>query len=303
MSEQNGNDQELDQQDGEHEELQESGAESTDESTDSSGESGSDEPGDTDSEAVEEDAGAGSESQSSDDEVGDQPADEEQASDTDPEAEQLAAALAAATASSQQPALPLNDAAPDAPVSALAAVVAAAAVSDIPAEAPVAAPTARATSVTTTKPVPVKVDVKTQQADLKLQLIVDRLQQYAEKMATNKLLTVAVGKEQQQSLWAAIQQTLKLEGPEFIRAYGVLLDFFAEHRTTIFSDKYIYRNFAEAAISTNEKKVFNRMLNLLVATCDKATRRLGLEQVDLEKTLADIRDTGIQQRVAEFYQI
>jgi hypothetical protein len=303
MSEQNSNDQALDQQEGEHEELQESGAESTDQGSDQSDQSGGDESGDSDTQEGEADAGAGSESESSHDEVGDESADRHPDQDSDPEAEQLAAALAAATASSQQPAVPVNDAIPDAPVSALAAVVAAAAVSDIPAEAPVAAPAARAPSVTTSKPVPLKVDVKAQQADLKLQLIVDRLQQYAEAMAPNKVLTVAIGKAQQLSLWTAIQQTLKLEGAEFIRAYGVLLDFFAEHRTTIFNDKYIYRNFAEAAISANEKKIFNRMLHLLVATCDKATRRLGLEQVDLEKTLADIRDTGIQQRVAEFYQI
>lgn len=306
MSEQNGNDQQLDQAGERDEELQESSANPNDQGSDQSDQSSGDESGDSDSQEGEADAGTGSESESSDDEVGDESADRHPASDTDPEAEQLAAALAAATAQASQPPVPVNDTGAALEVAALAAAVAAPVepvVSDVPEQAPEAAPATRAPSVTASKPVPVKVDVAAQQAEIKLQNIRDRLTGYAEAMAPNKVLTATVGKDQQKSLWEAIQQTLRLEGAEFIKAYGELLDFFAKHRTTLFNDRYIYRFFAEAPLSSADRKNFSRLLNLLVATSDKATRRLGLEQVDLNRTLTDIRDTAIQQRIAEFYQI
>jgi hypothetical protein len=218
--------------------------------------------------------------------------------DTDPEAEQLAAALAAAVAA-PQPTLQVNDA-PEVvePVAPVAPVG-----SDIPDAAPVAAPTDRAPSVSVLKPVPVKVDVKAQQAEIKFQLIVDRLTAYGAAMAPNAAVGEAEGKAQQLALWRVIEQVLKLEGAEFIKGFSLLLDFIAEHRTAHFSEKYAYRFFGPMALSAGDKRNFNRLLNLFIATADRATRRMGLEQVGLHASLAGIRDTGIQQRVAEFYQI
>lgn len=252
--------------------------------------------GDEASEEGEADTGAGSDSESSDEGVG--KVDEE---DTlaDEEREQLAAALAAVTAPTAATTVApvVNDI--PAPAVLVAPVVA-----DIPEAAPVAAPAERAASVSLPQtPIPVRVDVKTQQADIKLQLIQDRLTEYAAAMAPNAAISVADGKVQQLNLWKVIDQVLKLEGPEFIRAYSMLLDFVAEYRTAHFSDKYVYRFFGEVALSAEAKKNFNRLLHLLVATSDRATRRLGLDQVDLPRTLAGIRDTAIQQRIAEFYQI
>ncbi|MNL90183.1 hypothetical protein D3C87_2210500 [compost metagenome] len=65
----------------------------------------------------------------------------------------------------------------------------------------------------------------------------------------------------------------------------------------------MYRYFAEMSMNSTARRNFDRMLNLLCATCDPATRRMGLQQVDLAATLAGFRDGAIQQRVTEFYSL
>jgi hypothetical protein len=249
--------------------------------------------GDEASETGEADTGTGSDSESSNEDLGE--GEGQDPDGTDADAKQLAAALAAAVAA-PQPTLQVNDAPevvePVAPEG-----------SDIPDTAPVAAPTERAPSVSVLKPVPVRVDVKLQQAEIKFQLIVDRLTAFSTAMAPNAAINETDGKAQQLALWKVIEQVLKLEGPEFIKGFAMLLDFIAEHRTTHFSEKYAYRFFGPLALSAGDKRNFNRLLNLFIATADRATRRMGLEQVGLQASLAGIRDSGIQQRVTEFYQI
>lgn len=241
-----------------------------------------------------EDAGTGSDSESSDDDLG-------EGSDQGPDAEaaQLEAALAAAATASQQPQESVNDAPevvePVAPVAQEG--------SDTPDEAPVAAPSERAPSVSVQRNTPVFANVKEQQAEIKFQLIIDRLTAFGKAMAPNAAISETDGKAQQLALWKVINQVLNLEGAEFIRGFALLLDFIAEYRTAHFSEKYAYRWFGPMAMSAGDKRNFNRLLNLFIATADRATRRLGLEQVGLEASIAGIRDTGIQQRIAEFYQI
>lgn len=247
-------------------------------------------------ETGEADAGTGSDAEPSDEYVGDVAGEEEPA--TDPEVGALSAALASAVAASQQPAVSVNDV-PQAVVVAAAHVV-----SDAPAFELQATPPTRAPSVTLTQtPLTVRTDVKAQQAGIKFQLIQDRLTEYAALMAPNAAITTTDGKAQQLNLWKVIKQTLELEGSEFLQGYSMLLDFVAQYRAKHFSDKYIYRFFGELTLSAGDKKNFNRLLHLFVATCDRATRRMGLEQVDLSRTLSGIRDTAVQQRIAEFYQI
>ncbi len=178
----------------------------------------------------------------------------------------------------------------------------AASVADAPNDTPVAAPHARIPSVTL-NPIPTKVDIKVQQDNLKLTIIASQLQDYATNMHPSKAMNAVDGKANQTALWRTIEMILKLEGPEFIKGYTMLLDWFSENRQGALNERYIYRYFADLTIPTNDRKNFNRILNLLVATADPATRRLGLEQADLTATLSGFRDGAIQQRVTEFYSL
>lgn len=175
-------------------------------------------------------------------------------------------------------------------------------VADAPNDTPVAAPAVRVKPVTL-NPIPVKVDVKTQQDNLKLTIIQANLDEYTKNMGPGQVVTATVGKVQQTALWRTIEQVLKLEGPEFLKGFELLLAWVAQNRTYALNDKNVYRFFGELSLSDVDRKNFNRLLNLLVATCDPATRLLGLQQVDLTATLEGFRNGAIQQRVAEFYSI
>lgn len=209
------------------------------------------------------------------------------------------AALAAVGQGTQEPEAPINDA-PETP--AEPAQQDNKSVADAPNDTPVAAPAARVAPVTL-NPIPVKVDVKTQQDNLKLTIIQANLDEYTKNMGPGQVVTATVGKVQQTALWRTIEQVLKLEGPEFLKGFELLLAWVAQNRSYAMNDKNVYRFFGELSLSEVDRKNFNRLLNLLVATCDPATRLLGLQQVDLTSTLAGFRNGAIQQRVTEFYSI
>lgn len=177
------------------------------------------------------------------------------------------------------------------------------AVADAPNDTPVAIQHARTPSVTLTPVAVTKAELKVQQNSLALTILANQLADYAKAMHPSQPMNATIGKTQQTILWRTIDAILKLEGPEFIKGYSMLLNFVNENRNGALNDRYIYRYFAELTIPNNDRKNFNRMLNLLSATADPATRRLGLEQADLAASLAGFRDGAIQQRVTEFYSL
>jgi len=177
------------------------------------------------------------------------------------------------------------------------------AVADAPNNTPVVTPHARIPSVTLAPVAVTKAEIKVQQNNLTLTILANQLADYAKAMHPSQPMTAIEGKTQQTILWRTIDAILKLEGPEFIKGYTMLLAFVHENRSGALNDRYIYRYFADLTIPNNDRKNFNRMLNLLSATADPATRRLGLEQADLTASLAGFRDGAIQQRVTEFYSL
>ncbi|MCO6704931.1 hypothetical protein [Streptomyces sp. CHB9.2] len=176
-------------------------------------------------------------------------------------------------------------------------------VADAPNDTPVAIQHARAPSVTLAPVAVTKEEIKVQQNNLTLTILANQLAEYAKTMHPSQPMTATIGKTQQTILWRTIDAILKLEGAEFIKGYTMLLAFVNENRDGALNERYIYRYFADLTMPNNDRKNFNRILNLLSATADPATRRLGLEQADLAASLAGFRDGAIQQRVTEFYSL
>lgn len=230
------------------------------------------------------------------------------AAGADQDAAQLEAALAAAAAAPGPVEVTGLDTAEEQPINDAPATPEAPAqqdnptVADAPASEPVVVRSARAPSVTLEQPL-TKAEVKVQQNNITLQLIADSLRNYTELMAPNVVANATTGKGQQLNLWKTIEKVLKLEGAEFIKGYGMLLGWVAENRKGALSERYMYRYFPELALGQADRRNFDRMLNLLTATADPATRRMGLQQVDLAATVAGFRDSAIQQRVTEFYSL
>lgn len=132
--------------------------------------------------------------------------------------------------------------------------------------------------------------------------LLNQLRVYAEQMAVGRPITVEEGTLQQANLWNTIKWVLKLEGAEFVRCYAKLLEFVLENRRGIFSERYAYRFFDSLRMATNERKNFERIMNLILTTCDPRTRALSLKQVDMRTTLGGLVDPLMQQRIAGFYQ-
>jgi len=131
----------------------------------------------------------------------------------------------------------------------------------------------------------------------------NRLAVYAEKMAVGLPTTVEEGSFQQVQLWNTIKWVLGLEGGDFVRCYSKLLEFVLANRRGIFSERYAYRFFENMKLPSNERKNFERIMNLLLATCDPRTRALSMRQIDMASTLGGMVDPLMQQRIVGYYQL
>lgn len=129
-----------------------------------------------------------------------------------------------------------------------------------------------------------------------------RLTAYSEMMAVGRPTTVEEGSLQQLNLWNTVKWVLGLEGGDFVRCYSKLLEFVLENRKGIFSERYAYRFFDSLKMSSSERKNFERIMNLLLTTCDPKTRALAMKQIDMRSTLSGLTDPLMQQRIAGFYQ-
>lgn len=134
-------------------------------------------------------------------------------------------------------------------------------------------------------------------------LLAQNLSQYAEHMMPGVPHPQGEGPQAQALLWRTIQSVLRQEGGEFTSAFTILLSFVHEHRKTMFNEYYVFRYFDQLSFSSEERKTFERFLNMLITVADPATRHLGLRQVDLNETLKGFADGNVQQRVAEYFTL
>lgn len=145
--------------------------------------------------------------------------------------------------------------------------------------------------------------VTVSQLEMKASIIEQNLANYAAVMAINSPVNAEEGAMQQTLLYSTIKQVLGLTGGDFTNQYSRLLEFVATHRDTMFSERYAYRFFEQVRVNQHERKNFERILNLLIATSVAGTRQLGLRQIDLQRTLEGIHDGDVQQRITEYYQV
>jgi hypothetical protein len=110
--------------------------------------------------------------------------------------------------------------------------------------------------------------------------------------------------QQQTALYRALTTLInKVEGEEFTRAWSWLLEQFVLYRQGVFAEKYVFRGFEDITLNEADRKAFQRLLNLVKATCDPRSRAVTLKQIDLTKTLElGVTEPG-RQRVLQFYGV
>ena len=148
------------------------------------------------------------------------------------------------------------------------------------------------------KPTPVTFN----QATMSREIIENNLADYAKTMAPNVPTSAETAATKQLMLYRTIQIVLRSTGGDFTQNLNLLLDFIAAHRQTLFAEIRAFRSMDIVRLPANERKNFERLLNLFIGTAVRETRALALKQVDLTRTVEGL-DAGAQQRVIEFYSI
>lgn len=140
------------------------------------------------------------------------------------------------------------------------------------------------------------------QADMSREIIENNLASYAKTMAPNVPVSAEQAATKQLSLYRTFQIVLRSTGGDFFKNMDLLLGFIAANRTTLFTEARAFRSMDQVRLPANERKNFERLLNLFIGTAARDTRVLALKQVDLTRSLVGL-DADTQQRVTEYYSI
>jgi len=131
--------------------------------------------------------------------------------------------------------------------------------------------------------------------------VVDIFERYAHDMLPSRIQTTDTIIVSQTALYNAIVQTLKLDGPAFTDTLNTLLSIIEENKKLAFSPYTLYRGFEHLKLNRDQRRFFERILNLFTTTSNPVTRNTTIKQVDVAATLEGIRDEQMSQKVISFY--
>jgi hypothetical protein len=138
--------------------------------------------------------------------------------------------------------------------------------------------------------------------DITRAAVTSQLERYVEEMALGRPISDQEGSANQYLLWVTIKNMVSLDGAEFAQTYATFLDIIAAHRQSAFSEKAVYRTFDGSRIHPGDERKMARFMNLALATADRATRLLGLRQVNLQSTFKDW-DHQLLMKMEAFYSL
>jgi len=132
-------------------------------------------------------------------------------------------------------------------------------------------------------------------------MLEENMAEYIEKMAAGRSHHGNEGELLQLKLYRTIQTILRLEGSEFTTAFGWLLSVVNSNRSGVFNERYIFRYFDAINLTNPERRNFERVVNMLITTCNPAMRSKSLKQVDIDATMQGFKNPAMHQRVTAFY--
>lgn len=180
-----------------------------------------------------------------------------------------------------------------------------------PAPTPQPAPQRPAPTVTPTQPAAapassfsVQIENLKAKGSLSEKALIQALENYIEQMRPGKPVSENDGAHHQYTLWRVIHGLIHQIPPEeFPKHWNLLLSLFAQNQGEgqVFHDRYVFRFSEYWSRAEAELDGFQRVLNLIKLTADPQTRKLGLKQVSLDRTLsAGFTEDG-RQKLLSFY--
>ena len=131
--------------------------------------------------------------------------------------------------------------------------------------------------------------------------VINTVRTYAEKMAKGVPITVTIGTQQKVLIYRAFQRMLGLEGKELYTTISSVLAIINEERASAFHEKRVYRFIDQVKLSTQDRKCFERLMNMFIMVCDPSSRKQALKQVDVELTAATLRNSEKEQKLIAFF--
>src|SRR5690606_18288573 len=112
-----------------------------------------------------------------------------------------------------------------------------------------------------------------------------------------------VGGNAQYQLYNAIYHVIeRTPDEEFKKLWNILLAFFNNYKTTVFNGKWVYRWSYNWNWGEEKLDLLQRLLNLMMLTCDPDTRRNELRKVHLVRTVEIVLSEEGRNRIIAFYQ-
>lgn len=136
---------------------------------------------------------------------------------------------------------------------------------------------------------------------INLLAMVERLDGYIDAMAPGKAIDPREGARMQQVLWSTIRDVLRRPADEFNAMFTELLLKFHQHRNGCFSKRYINRFHEYSNLKGADLRTFTRLIELLMATANPASRHLVARQLSVARTMRDYPDQSVVERMEAFY--
>lgn len=139
---------------------------------------------------------------------------------------------------------------------------------------------------------------------LEEKLIVDKMNAYITDMTEGVPITFDKAARLQYGLWTTLYGTIeKSPEAEFPKRWSLILQYFNRYSGNHepLCDVMVYRYAEHWTRGVKELDVFQRILNLIILTCNPVNRRSGLKQVSMEKTLKDLISEAGRQKIIQFY--
>ena len=131
-------------------------------------------------------------------------------------------------------------------------------------------------------------------------LYFQNIQDYIKAMAYRKPVSVEDGSRAQVALYRTLTGIINNLGEDFNVVFAAVLAEFDNHRDGVFHETHAFRFMETVNLQERDRKVFQRLLNLMKHTADVKGREVALRQIDLTKTLDGFSEQS-KQKVLSFY--
>lgn len=138
-----------------------------------------------------------------------------------------------------------------------------------------------------------------------VRVIINTLKDYVVKMTpSNQHVTMDEKARQQTQLYKSLINALNISPDDSLVAMSIIMFFIAGYKATVFNDRNALTAVDIMRIDAKENQTFRSLIVLLINTCDPVTRKLVLKrQVDLNKVVALLPNTNMQESLKRFYSI